>query len=40
MPMLGARALAKQEFQRTLTLGEALTANWANIATIVVGLII
>ena len=36
----GGFALAKQEFQRTLTLGEALTANWANIATIVVGLII
>jgi len=32
--------MGKQEFQRTLTLGEALAANWANIATIVVGLII
>ncbi len=29
-----------QQFQRTLTLGEALAANWANIATIVVGLVV
>ena len=29
-----------QEFQRALTLSEALAANWANIATIVVGLVI
>ena len=29
-----------QEFERTLTLTEALAANWANIATLVVGLII
>ena len=32
--------MGRQEFQRTLTLGEALAANWANIATIVVGLVI
>jgi ABC-2 type transport system permease protein len=36
----GGFALVKQEFQRTLTLGEALAANWANIAAIVVGLVI
>ena len=35
---LGFRAF--QEFQRTLTLSEALAANWANIAAIVVGLVI
>jgi ABC-2 type transport system permease protein len=29
-----------QEFQRTLTLGEALAANWANVAAIAVGLVI
>jgi len=29
-----------QEFQRTLTLAEALAANWANIATLVVGVVI
>ena len=29
-----------QEFVRTLTLGEALAANWANIAELVVGLIV
>jgi len=29
-----------QEFQRTLTLTEALAANWANIATLVVGVVI
>jgi hypothetical protein len=29
-----------QQFQRTLTLAEALAANWANIAAIVVGLVI
>ena len=29
-----------QEFQRTLTLTEALAANWANIATLVVGMVI
>ena len=34
------RGMGRQEFQRTLTLGEALVANWANIATIVVGLVI
>jgi len=34
------RGMGHQEFQRTLTLGEALAANWANIATIVVGLVI
>ena len=34
------RGMGRQEFQRTLTLGEALAANWANIATIVVGLVI
>jgi len=32
--------MGRQEFQRTLTLGEALVANWANIATIIVGLVI
>jgi len=31
---------AFQEFQRTLTLGEALAANWANIATLAVGLVV
>ena len=34
------RGMGAQEFQRTLTLGEALAANWANIATIVVGLVV
>ena len=34
------RGMGFQEFQRTLTLTEALAANWANIATLVVGLII
>jgi ABC-2 type transport system permease protein len=34
------RGMGSQEFQRTLTLGEALVANWANIATIVVGLVV
>jgi ABC-2 type transport system permease protein len=34
------RGMGRQEFQRTLTLGEALAANWANIATIVVGLVV
>lgn len=34
------RRMGRQEFQRTLTLGEALAANWANIAAIVVGLVI
>lgn len=34
------KGMGRQEFQRTLTLGEALAANWANIATIVVGLVI
>ena len=34
------RGMGHQEFQRTLTLGEALAANWANIATIVVGLVV
>jgi ABC-2 type transport system permease protein len=34
------RGMGRQEFQRTLTLGEALAANWANIAAIVVGLVI
>jgi ABC-type transport system involved in multi-copper enzyme maturation permease subunit len=29
-----------QEFRRTLTLTEALAANWANIATLVVGVVI
>jgi ABC-type transport system involved in multi-copper enzyme maturation permease subunit len=29
-----------QEFQRTLTLTEALAANWANIATLAVGVVI
>ena len=29
-----------QEFRRTLTLAEALAANWANIATLVVGVVI
>jgi ABC-2 type transport system permease protein len=29
-----------QQFQRTLTLGEALAANWANIAVLAVGLVI
>lgn len=32
--------MGAQEFQRTLTLSEALAANWANIATIVVGLVV
>ena len=32
--------MGRQEFQRTLTLGEALAANWANIATLAVGLVI
>lgn len=34
------RGMGFQEFQRTLTLTEALAANWANIAAIVVGLVI
>lgn len=34
------RGMGRQEFQRTLTLGEALAANWANITTIVVGLVV
>ena len=34
------RGMGFQQFQRTLTLTEALAANWANIATIVVGLVI
>jgi ABC-2 type transport system permease protein len=34
------RGMGFQEFQRTLTLTEALAANWANVATLVVGLII
>jgi ABC-type transport system involved in multi-copper enzyme maturation permease subunit len=34
------RGMGFQEFQRTLTLNEALAANWANIAAIVVGLVI
>jgi ABC-2 type transport system permease protein len=34
------RGMGFQQFQRTLTLTEALTANWANIAAIVVGLVI
>jgi ABC-2 type transport system permease protein len=34
------RGMGFQQFQRTLTLGEALAANWANIAAIVVGLVI
>lgn len=34
------RGMGFQEFQRTLTLTEALAANWANIATLVVGLVI
>ena len=29
-----------QEFERTLTLGEALSANWANIAAIAVGTVV
>ena len=37
---LARAGMGAQEFQRTLTLGEALVANWANIATIVVGLIV
>jgi len=36
--LMGGRGF--QEFQRTLTLTEALAANWANIAAIVVGLVI
>jgi ABC-2 type transport system permease protein len=36
--LMGGRGF--QEFQRTLTLNEALAANWANIAAIVVGLVI
>jgi len=34
------RGMGFKEFQRTLTLTEALAANWANIATLVVGLVI
>ncbi|MDH5792699.1 MAG: ABC transporter permease subunit, partial [Candidatus Bathyarchaeota archaeon] len=34
------RGMGFQQFQRTLTLTEALVANWANIAAIVVGLVI
>jgi ABC-2 type transport system permease protein len=34
------RGMGFQQFQRTLTLTEALAANWANIAAIVVGLVI
>ena len=34
------RGLGFQEFHRLLTLTEALVANWANIATLVVGIII
>jgi ABC-2 type transport system permease protein len=34
------RGMGRQEFQRTLTLGEALAANWANIAVLAVGLVI
>jgi ABC-2 type transport system permease protein len=34
------RGMGFQQFQRTLTLTEALAANWANITAIVVGLII
>jgi ABC-2 type transport system permease protein len=34
------RGMGRQEFQRTLTLGEALAANWANIAALAVGLVI
>ncbi|MFB0557529.1 MAG: ABC transporter permease [Candidatus Bathyarchaeia archaeon] len=34
------RVMGRQEFQRTLTLNEALAGNWANIAAIVVGLVI
>ena len=34
------RGMGFQQFQRTLTLNEALAANWANIAAIVVGLVI
>jgi len=29
-----------QQFERTLTLGEALAENWANIATLAVGLVV
>jgi ABC-2 type transport system permease protein len=36
--LMGGRGF--QEFQRTLTLSEALAANWANIAAIIVGLVI
>jgi ABC-2 type transport system permease protein len=34
------RGMGFQEFQRTLTLTEALASNWANIATLVVGLVL
>jgi len=34
------RGMGFQEFQRTPTLNDALAANWANIATIIVGLVI
>jgi len=34
------RGMGRQEFQRTLTLSEALAANWANIAVLAVGLVI
>ena len=34
------RGMGFQQFQRTLSLNEALAANWANIAAIVVGLVI
>ncbi len=34
------RGMGFQEFQRTLTLTEALMANWANIATLIVGVVV
>ena len=32
--------MGMQEFQRTLTMGEALVNNWANIATLAIGLVV
>jgi len=32
--------MGMQEFQRTITMGEALVNNWANIATLAVGLVV
>ncbi len=34
------KGMGFQEFQRTLPLTEALAANWANIATLIVGIVI